>query len=285
LDLRDNPGGVLDQAVKVVDLFVGDKDQHIMSEEGPEPTRRYPTAGEKPKHPMFVLVNRNTASAAEVVAGALQDFQRATVIGQPTFGKGVKQTAFSLSKAANQLLGGEGKLVLTTSRIRLPLGRSIQSERDKSGLVLPGKQGGIEPDILAGEREERQDEKYLAELTRVQYSPQVNNYILKNFARIKNLFAEGDLWDPTADKGFDDLYKSLRTTLRTPQVRQIVRAMILRHLQEERPEGSPGSLADDVQLQRAILVAMERLGRDPKEVPAYRSFADRWARGEAGRAD
>ena len=285
LDLRDNPGGVVDQALKIVDLFVGDKDQHMLSEEGPEPMRWYPTAGEKPKHPMFVLVNRNTASAAEVVAGILQDLQPATVIGQPTFGKGVKQTAFSLSRAANQLLGGEGKLVLTTSRFRLPKGRLIQTERDKSGQVLPAKQGGIEPNILAGEKEERQDEKYLAEITRVQYSPQVNDYILKNFARIKNLFAEGDLWDSTADKGFDDLYKSLRTTLRPPQVRQVVRAVIRRHLEDERPEGSPGSLADDVQLQRAILVALERLGRDPKEVPAYRSFADRLARGEARRAD
>ncbi len=121
LDLRINPGGLLDQGVKVAELFL-DKGQEIVSTRG----RARGSSKEFfddvrqlwPDLPIVVLVNEGTASAAEIIAGALQDHDRAVVVGSPTFGKGLVQTLFPL---------GDGvALKLTTARWYTPSGRTIQ---------------------------------------------------------------------------------------------------------------------------------------------------------------
>ncbi len=128
LDLRNNPGGLLDQAIAVCDDFL-DKGE-IVSTRGrrPEDAQRY---NAKPGDllgglPMVVLINGGSASASEIVAGALQDHHRAILLGTRSFGKGSVQTIIPL--------GGQGALRLTTARYYTPSGRSIQAQ-------------GIEPDI------------------------------------------------------------------------------------------------------------------------------------------
>lgn len=118
LDLRSNPGGLLDQAVQVADLFLSSGD--IVSTVGRrrEVERAY-FDNRDVNLPLVVLINSETASASEIVAGALQDNNRAIIVGQPSFGKGSVQTVFELP--------GEKALKLTIARYYTPSGRSIQN--------------------------------------------------------------------------------------------------------------------------------------------------------------
>src|SRR6476646_8144666 len=135
LDLRTNPGGLLNQGVKVSDLFLN-PGQKIVSMRGrlPEANREYAdTAVQRwPNLPLIVLVDRRSASAAEIVAGALQDHDRALIVGTPTYGKGSAQSVVSF--------GDQGGLKLTTARWFTPVGRSITRPRpsdDESGDPPP----------------------------------------------------------------------------------------------------------------------------------------------------
>jgi carboxyl-terminal processing protease len=127
-DLRSNPGGLLSQAVEVCDHLLA-KGQTIVSQRG----RAYPdqnytaTRGNDGKaFPIVVLVNHNTASAAEIVSGALQDHDRALIVGETTFGKGLVQTVYNLSENTG--------LALTTYHYYTPSGRLIQ--RNYAGVSL-----------------------------------------------------------------------------------------------------------------------------------------------------
>lgn len=280
LDLRGNPGGRLEEAVKIVDLFVGEKPQPIVKETGPTGREEWfrewlPHAGEKPFHPLLVLVDGSTASSAEVVAGALQDFRRATIMGQRTFGKGAKQTSFPLSPALNRLLGGEGRILLTTSYLVLPLGRPIQAPRPSGKRTRPGAPGGIVPDIALGEAEERVDEKTEAERLRIQFHPSVNEFIARRFDGIRALHAAGTTWDPASEEGFTSIVDSLDTRLSVPEIRRCVRNAARRHAEEEDPAENVADYDEDPHLARAILEALRRLGRDPNEIPAYRDIPGR----------
>src|SRR6187399_1035585 len=129
LDLRNNPGGLLDQAISVSDAFL--ERGEIVSTRGrnAEETQRFSArSGDLVKgKPMIVLINGGSASASEVVAGALQDHKRATLVGTRSFGKGSVQTIIPLG-------AGNGALRLTTARYFTPSGKSIQAK-------------GITPDI------------------------------------------------------------------------------------------------------------------------------------------
>ncbi len=129
LDLRNNPGGLLDQAISVSDAFL--ERGEIVSTRGrnAEETQRFNArSGDLTKNkPIIVLINGGSASASEIVAGALQDHRRATVVGTRSFGKGSVQTIIPLGS-------GNGALRLTTARYYTPSGKSIQAK-------------GIVPDI------------------------------------------------------------------------------------------------------------------------------------------
>ena len=140
LDLRRNPGGLLDQAVGVSDLFL--EGGEIVSQRGRDPrdVERYNARpGDMTNGlPMVVLIDSGTASAAEIVAGALQDRKRAEIVGLTSFGKGSVQTVIPLRG------GMDGALKLTTARYYTPSGRSIQKT-------------GIEPDLeVASTKDEAQ---------------------------------------------------------------------------------------------------------------------------------
>ncbi len=129
LDLRNNPGGVLGSAVAVADAFLARG--QIVYTEGRIRDAELEFKAKPPDllegAPLIVLVNEGSASASEIVAGALQDRQRAVIMGRPTFGKGSVQTILPMNN--------EAALKLTTARYYTPSGRSIQAE-------------GIQPDIL-----------------------------------------------------------------------------------------------------------------------------------------
>jgi carboxyl-terminal processing protease len=122
LDLRGNPGGLLDEAIKVSKKFLAPSEKIVevrgRDEESSAHTYEVPDNNVPETIPMVVLVDRQTASASEIVAGALQDHDRALIVGENTFGKGLVQGVF-------HLWGGTG-LVLTTAKYYTPTGRSIQ---------------------------------------------------------------------------------------------------------------------------------------------------------------
>jgi carboxyl-terminal processing protease len=165
IDLRTNPGGLLSEGVKVADLFL-DPGQRIVSLKGriPSANHAYTDSAKQqwPTLPIVVLVDGRSASAAEIVAGALQDHDRAVLVGRPTYGKGSAQSLFPLGMA--------GDLKLTTAKWYTPAGRSISKlvidpddpDADETLLLQHQKfstdggrtvygEGGITPDVLAGD--------------------------------------------------------------------------------------------------------------------------------------
>ena len=147
IDLRGNGGGIVDEAIQLVNLFV-DRDQTIVETRGKttNSNRTYKTRN-NPRYkdlPIVVLVDKNSASASEIVSGALQDLHRATLIGQRTFGKGLVQNVRPIAYG--------GHIKVTTSKYYLPSGRCIQSidysERQKGHELKKDTAGGILPDIV-----------------------------------------------------------------------------------------------------------------------------------------
>ena len=152
LDLRNNPGGLLNQAVEVADRFLN-QENLIVYTKGRSDAQNMRFTSHKVagvSYPLIVLVNSGSASASEIVAGALQDLNRAIILGTPTFGKGSVQTIIPLSDGS--------ALRLTTARYYTPSGRVIQ-------------ENGIEPDIIIErkipEELEEDDEKEPEEKTRL----------------------------------------------------------------------------------------------------------------------
>ena len=140
LDLRNNPGGLLSQAIRVSDAFL--EKGEIVSTRGRDPQDgdRYNASPDDLAEgkPIVVLINGGSASASEIVAGALQDHRRAVVVGTRSFGKGSVQTVMPL--------GGDGAMRLTTARYYTPSGRSIQAL-------------GVSPDIIVEQPRRKENEE------------------------------------------------------------------------------------------------------------------------------
>jgi carboxyl-terminal processing protease len=137
LDLRNNPGGLLDSAINIISLFIEDKQLALMTKGRKEETKReYYTNGKADfvDIPFVVLVNKGSASASEIVSGALQDFKRALIIGSNTFGKGSVQTVVPLPDGT--------ALRFTIAKYYLPSGRPISHSNEKKS------KNGITPDIV-----------------------------------------------------------------------------------------------------------------------------------------
>ena len=148
LDLRNNPGGLLDQAVGLVDLFVDEG--VIVSQKGKLKSENVEyTAtkkGTNKKLPIVVLINGGSASASEIVSGALQDFNRSIVIGEKTFGKGSVQVVMPI--------GEDEALKLTVARYYLPSGRTIQAVGVTPDIIIPlGKIDFVEDSIMLKEKD------------------------------------------------------------------------------------------------------------------------------------
>ena len=147
LDLRGNGGGLIDEAVQILGFFLP-KGTEVVSTKGKieRASHSYTTKTSPiyPSMPMIVMVDNHSASASEIVAGALQDLKRATIIGQRTYGKGLVQNLRPIAYG--------GHLKVTTSKYYIPSGRCIQAidyaERQKGNKLRKDTAGGILPDIV-----------------------------------------------------------------------------------------------------------------------------------------
>jgi len=171
LDLRNNPGGVLDAAVDVSDLFLDSG--IIVSADGRTADSRFRRSAHRGDvldgAEMIVLVNNGSASASEIVAGALQDHRRATVVGTRTFGKGLVQTVMPLSKGR--------AIKLTTSRYFTPSGDSIHETGITPDLYVEDTPGF--PDLsLSGVVNREQDGQLLAAVERLQQQQEMHSKAL-----------------------------------------------------------------------------------------------------------
>jgi len=142
LDLRNNPGGLLGSALETAALFL-QPGQTLLAVRGRVVEGReekVPEAARPYRCPVAVLINGKSASAAEIVAGALQDHGRAVILGEPSFGKGLVETVYPLSESTG--------LALTTAYYYTPKGRSIQRPLVASQIQTAEQGGGIQPDVV-----------------------------------------------------------------------------------------------------------------------------------------
>jgi carboxyl-terminal processing protease len=160
LDLRDDPGGILDQAIAVSNLFLKEGNEVVSVRGRNTPVQVYAAKDRPmlPAVPLVVLINGQSASASEIVAGALQDHDRALIVGTTSFGKGLVQTLFPLD--------GGYALKMTTAKWYTPSGRSIQKERK---LLPDGEFIEVHPDSLESDSARRARPVYKSDSGRVVY--------------------------------------------------------------------------------------------------------------------
>ena len=260
LDLRSNPGGQLGVAVEVADKFLK-HNKLIVYTEGrnkqiaPRKEFRTRDPATHPDYPIAVLVNGRSASASEIVAGALQDHKRAVLIGEKTFGKGSVQRLFPLRATA-----GQSCLKLTVAKYYLPSGRSIHGK-------------GVEPDIKVAFKPTvtSKDFEHLRE------TGALYRYSAKHFEGNADLFArlaEFDAFDASRYPGFDQWYKGLAEEIGRDRARRLLRAWIRILVADERGADFACDFEEDNQLQRAIIeLAKHFPDLDPAAIPEYRFFA------------
>jgi carboxyl-terminal processing protease len=215
VDLRNNGGGLLDQAIEVSDQFLSEGSTIVETKGRTRDSfQSWAASGKYPQLdvPVVVLVNEGTASAAEIVSGAIQDHDRGLLVGQPSWGKGLVQTVYNLSYGAG--------LALTTAKYYTPSGRLIQRDytsyydyythSDAGSPELTGKKvadsdifrtdlgrkvyggGGITPDVLVKDEELSPFEQFL--LARNGYLNFAVEYQARNKAKIKSVE-----WEPAPD--------------------------------------------------------------------------------------
>jgi C-terminal peptidase prc len=304
LDLRRNSGGLLEEAVNVADLFLG-PGQKVVTTQGTlgRPDTRYTSQPPAlPEDlPVVVLTSRFTASASEIVAGALRDWDRATLLGETSFGKGSVQRLLPVldipedqweDENGNERWDdweeivvdhdGDGvvdyrpRVKMTVERYLLPSGLSIHRELDEAGNVL--SEGGIEPDVLV--RYPLIDSWRYAERRRLQQSSAlIKGYVAErwegNFELFRKL-ATTDLKDESLYPDFDRLMTELQTTLPREDVRLLVRNEVRRRVQDSRGAEFPiGDFQEDYQVQRAIDHLLATFDESPAAYdPFARTFLD-----------
>ncbi len=263
LDLRNNASGSLEAAVDGAAAFLPENTA-VYRSVGRNPdvieNRTFSTvSGGKTGLPLVVLVNGGTAFAAEILAGALKDHGRASLVGEETFGLGSIQRVFPL-----QATGKKTALKLTVGHVRLPESGAFQGS-------------GLQPDRSVPLRRMeiwRQDEIY-----KVVKGGHVERYIEAHLEKHLDLFktlAKGDGRDPGRYPDFDAWFKSTRTRAEKEDLRRLLRSGIRRRLAERLDDPFVTDLQEDEQLRCAVAVLARRIGLDLAEIPAYKSFAGKY---------
>ncbi len=319
LDLRRNSGGLLSEARNVADLFLPRGGLKVVSTEGRQGTvetlETRVNAVIPEDMPVLVLTSRFTASAAEIVAGALQDHGRAVVVGQRSYGKGSVQQllpiegiqddefedsngngrwddweAILTDRNGNGQFDYAPRVKLTVAKYILPSGRSIHHEIDREHNIV--SEGGIDPDVLVGLPHFLDAWKY-EERFEIQKKRSARDYVDDHWYEHRDLFHElaiYDAKDPDRYPDFDEFLAGLDTRLSRDDVRQILRREVRRRVQDERGAEFPGfdiqgDFQEDPQLQAAIRLALQELGTSPLDVAEYaRTFVDPTGTGEANPA-
>jgi len=307
LDLRNNTGGLLHEARDVVELFVAGekvvvytKSRPGVPEEDPYKTRDNAVF---PDLPLTVLTNEFSASASEIVAGALQDLGRATVIGERTYGKGTVQTLLGLRSAPREEFTDEnhnnrrddwekyvdrnenGKydvgphLKMTIARYYLPSNRCPHKEIDPETGKITNPDWGVTPDKVVKFREFDAKEAWKnAELFELVQKDVFRTYVKEHMAANKSLFLElagGDKGDITRYPDFETFYAGLDTKLSKDDIRRWIRFSLRDEVADLRGRAYPGGRAfadyqEDPQLQTAVKVLLEKQGRDIATLPEYK---------------
>jgi hypothetical protein len=299
LDLRNNPGGLLDEAVAVASPFLKKGTLVVSTQSRVEPSEHRLSTGDPlvpMDMPMAVLVNRFSASASEIVSGALQDQQRATIVGPRSFGKGSVQKLLTVPGMKDDQYkdeNGNGRhdnwepltkdwnkngefdfaphIKLTISRYLLPSGRSIHRELDKDGNIL--SKGGVDPDVKVDAR--NYEGWRIEEMRHLLDSKKVRDYVDQHLDANKELFgklAENDQHDCKRYPDFDEFMAALGTPLASDDVRYLVRMEVRKRVQDLRGKEFPaGDFVEDVQLQEAIRVVLNKLGKSPTDIEDYKA--------------
>jgi len=259
-DLRGNTGGYLRTANALASYFLN-KGQLIVTTRarGEEKDRRVADGSKLTDVPMVMLVNEGSASASEILAGALQDHKRATIIGDKTYGKGSVQD-LKMMKTTDD----KAAVKITIAKWFLPSGKSVEKDkREESGVV---------PDIKVAlpEREFWKE----AELAKLTVGDDIDKYLkdIENKELFKQI-AESDGGDLSRYPKFDAFYDSLKTKVDKNDVRELVREVIRKKVQDDQGKPLYVDLQIDVVLQRGILEACKLAAIDAKNVKEYTLFA------------
>ncbi|TAJ23357.1 MAG: S41 family peptidase [Planctomycetota bacterium] len=297
LDLRRNSGGLLNEAVNVASLFLPRGKVITSTDSRVQPSQRYRSSGEMlvpDEIPIVILTSRFTASAAEIVSGALQDHKRAELVGERTFGKGSVQNLRPIAGFPEEPFEDENRneqwdnwekfedkngngefdfgprVKLTIAQYLLPSGRSIHKQIDRDRNVI--FEGGIKPDhAVALERGESWKYEERLRIARLEKLPR--DWVDQHWATHRELLrtlAVFDANDPNRYPDFDAFYAKCNTPLSQDDVRELLRGEVRRRVQDDRGAEFPlGDFEDDRQVQAGVKVVLEKLGRKTTDVPEY----------------
>ena len=256
IDLRSNPGGLLGVAEKIADLFISGElpivTQKGRGPDGENEKASYPTAEARKDYPIVVLVNGGSASASEVVAGCLQDYDRATLVGERTFGKGSVQRLIAIRTKPGCTLK------LTVQYWHLPLDRCIDTLRDENGRVI--REGGVEPDVTA--RALQLPVWRLEERQALRSRDELLDYVDEHYDTLVELIPWGETSDLTRYPGFDTFFESLDTHALAEDVQQVLRQRVRSRLEDGRRRPFAFDLVEDPQLQHALFEIEKLRGRE-----------------------
>ncbi|MBI4244104.1 MAG: S41 family peptidase [Planctomycetes bacterium] len=261
LDLRGNPGGYLDAAVRVANLFL-DQGKVVT-----EKMSKNPETSDKVKEvfitsetkytdlPLVILVDGGSASASEIIAGALKEHNRAAIIGEKTFGKGSVQQIYPLDAELNNAVK------ITIAKWYLPSGESVQEK-------------GVEPNVEAKFPEP--DLWKLREFERIRSTGLIDTYVNAQYSNNVKLFkelSEYDSFDHSLYPGFEDLYKQLNTRATSDEIRELLREYVRHKVAEESNRKLYYDYQTDSQLQIAIRKIAEMCNIEITNFKQYANFA------------
>lgn len=259
LDLRNNPGGLLRAAVEISDKFLKGEKLIVYSQgrnplKAPRKEYRSTNSATHPDFPVVVLVNGNSASASEILAGALKIHKRAILVGSQTYGKGSVQELMPLRSTSNKAL-----IKLTIAKYYLPDGTNI----DGKGIEADVKARLIQPEISI--------EKYTDLIKQEALEKYLDQYCEKH----KKLFgklARFDNHDASQYPHFEELYKNLKTNISKELVRRALRYKIRLKVADEVGHILVGDFQEDSQLQVALGQILHKMGLSPDSIPAYKKI-------------
>jgi carboxyl-terminal processing protease len=263
-DLRGNSGGYLDTSVRVANLFL-DPNKIVVRIDAQNPKTDKTTHRTSRKAvtnlPLAVLVDGGSASASEIVAGALRDHKRATLVGEKTFGKGSVQRLYYLDST-----GRETAVRITIARWFLPNGETIEKDpQDKSGILPDVEAHPPTPDLF----KEREWERLRA-------SPALEKYVERVYPQNKELMRKLALYDGndvSKYPGFDDFYRSTETRATKEEVRELLRDYVRRRVQDDLQKEFACDFQTDTVLQTAIREVAKTARIDVERIDEYKPFA------------
>jgi carboxyl-terminal processing protease len=278
MDLRGNSGGYLSAAKDITDLFL--KSGQVIVETRGRGGKVIDTLKSKSDYafevPTVILINGGSASASEIVAGAMQDYQLATLVGEKSYGKGSVQHMIDLKTTDYATT-----LRMTVAKWYTPKGRSIQRDKNPDTGV---ETGGIEPDIkIAAPELEPKLLWRAAETEKLLESGKLDEYVKAHYETNKDLFkqlVDYDAFDCGKYPGFDDFYNSLKTKADRDDVREMLRAHLRRKVSDDRSIEFLCDIESDVQLQRGITEVLGKMKVAVDSIAEYKPLVNKFDKKE-----